>query len=134
MADSVEEVVYSYLTADASFLANFTGVYWVEAPEGTAYPYITYLLVDDNGNEEYLKKDDQGDARVQFDLWTAPTHSGAISGAKLRTTLREKVKAFNETRGGYSLTTIGITEQTIPRESESAPFHFVVDGIIRWRK
>ena len=129
MANSIEQVVYEYLTADTSFMANFTGVYWIET-ESVTYPYITYFLVDDNGSEAYLNKSDQGEARIQFDLWD----SDKIRGGRLKTTLREKVRALNETRGGYSVTAIGINEQTIPRESQSSPFHFVVDGVIRWRK
>ena len=31
MADSVEEVVYDYLTTDSTFMAFFSGVYWIQA-------------------------------------------------------------------------------------------------------
>jgi hypothetical protein len=129
MADSIEQVVYEYLTADTTFAAKFKGIYWQEA-EATTSPYIVFWMVDDAGIESRLSKSYQGEARIQFDLWD----TNKIRGAKLRTALREKVRDLNEVRSGYKVNTIGITEQTIQRESTTDPFHFVVDGIIKWNE
>ena len=129
MADSVEEVIYNYLTTDSTFMANFSGVYWQEA-DASISPYIVFWLVDDPGIETRLNKAYQGEARIQFDLWD----TDKIRGARLRTILREKVRDLNEISGGYRVTTTGITEQTIQRESITDPFHFIVDGIIKWNE
>lgn len=129
MADSIEEVVYSYLTADSTFTDKFSGIYWIEADGDTA-PYIVYWLVDDAGINTVLGKLQQGEARIQFDLWD----TNKIRGARLRTDIAEKVKDMNEVNGGYHVMVTGITEQTIQRTSDTDPYHFVVDGIIRWRK
>ena len=129
MADSIEQVVYEYLTNDSAFMADFSAVYWQEA-DATVYPYIVFWLVDDTGIETRLNKQQQGEARVQFDLWD----DNKIRGARLRTALRQKVRDLSEISGGYFVMTNGVTEQTIQRESNTDPFHFVVDGIIKWSK
>jgi hypothetical protein len=129
MADSIEEVVYTYLTTDSTFMANFTGVYWEEADTNVS-PYIVYWLIDDIGIETRLNKQHQGEARIQFDLWD----TNKIRGARLRTTLREKINKLNEVSGGYRVMTTGVNEQSLKRESTTEPFHFIVDGIIKWNK
>ena len=134
MADSIEEVVYTYLTGDSTFMALITGgVYWVDTDNVTpaaGKPYVVYWLVDDAGFETRLNKNEQGEARIQFDLWD----TNKIRGARLHTALTKKVRALNETSGGYTVLTTGITKQTIQRESQTDPFHFIVDGIIKWNK
>lgn len=129
MADSVEEVVYGYLTTDTSFMADFNAVYWIEAPDTAAYPYVVFWQVDDTGNKTYLNEADQGEARLQLDLWD----DSKARGVRLRTKLRQKIDAMNETRSGYTVTTTGVTEVTVPRDSTAAPYHYVVDGVIQWR-
>jgi hypothetical protein len=126
--DSVEEAVYTYLTTDATFMGNFSAVYWMEADAQTE-PYIVFWLVDDAGTKTLTNRPKQGSARIQFDLWD----SNKIRGVRLRSTLRDKVDSLNESIGGFDLVTEGVTEQTIQRESASDPFHFVVDGVITWR-
>lgn len=128
-ADSIEQIVYSYLTADSTFSGKFGGIYWLEADSDTV-PYIVYWMVDDAGINTVLGKRQQGEARIQFDLWD----TNKIRGARLRKDLSEKVKDMNEVRDGHHVMVTGITEQTIQRTSDTDPYHFVVDGIIRWRK
>jgi hypothetical protein len=129
MADSIEEVVYTYLTTDSAFMASFSGVYWQEA-DASISPYIVFWLVDDAGFETRLNKNEQGEARIQFDLWD----TNKIRGARLHTALTKKVRALNAISGGYFAMTTGITKQTLQRESTTEPFHFIVDGIIKWNK
>ena len=132
MADSVEEVVYDNLTGDATFMAFYTGVYWQEVDKNVTptEPYIVFWLVDDIGIETRLNKAYQGEARIQFDLWD----SNKIRGARLRTTLREKIRNLSDISGGYAIMTSGVNEQTIQRASTTDPYHFVIDGIIKWNK
>jgi hypothetical protein len=132
MADNVEEVIYTYLTSDSTFMANFTGVYWmaVEENETATEPYIVFWLVDDPGFETRLNTPYQGEARIQFDLWD----TNKFRGARLRTTLREKVRELSEVSGGYNVTVTGVTEQTFKRTSATEPYHYVVDGIVKWNK
>lgn len=129
MANSVEEVVYDYLTGDVTFMANFSAVYWIEADEKTD-PYIVFWLVSDNGAETELNKSAQGESRIQFDLWI----KNKIKGAELRTLIADKVRALSQTLGGYYVRTDGINETTVQRASGTDPFHFVVDGIIKWSR
>lgn len=129
MADSVEQVVYEYLAGDTSFMSDFTGVYWLDA-DSPSVPYINFWLVTDSGDETMLNKNSQGSARIQFDLWD----SNKIRGARLRTKLAEKVRVLNEESGGYHVMTEGIMAQTIPRQSETDLYHFVIDGTIKWNK
>ena len=68
MADSVEQVIYTYLTTDSTFMANFANVYWQDA-DSIAYPYIVFCNVDEIGTVTRLKKYHHGDARIVFDLW-----------------------------------------------------------------
>jgi len=130
MADNVEQVIYTYLTTDSTFMANFSRVDYMESPEGTVAPYINFWLVDDTGNEAILNKEDQGQARIQFDLWD----SDRIRGTRLREILSRKVKALSESLEGYHVMVTGITKQTIPRASGTDPYHFVVDGVVEWYK
>jgi len=130
MADSVEEVVYNYLTTDSAFMAKITGgVYWMDVEDskpGANKPYIVFWLVDDPGIETRLNTSYQGEARIQFDLWD----TNKIRGARLRTALREKVRELSESTGGYYVMTTGLTEQTLKRESKTDPYHYIVDLII----
>jgi len=132
MADSVEQVVFENLTGDTTFMANYTGVYWLQVDKNVTptEPYIVFWLVDDIGIETRLNKAYQGEARIQFDLWD----KNKIRGARLRTTLRKKVRTIDEIAGGYRISTSNITEQTIQRLSNTDPYHFVVDGIIKWNE
>lgn len=131
MANFLEEVVYDYLTTDSTFMANFSGVYWQLATEKEAVsPYIVFWKVDDPGIETRLNKLYQGEARIQFDLWDTNKNRGG----RLSTVLRKKVRDLNEVSGGFQVMTIGITEQTIQRQSTTDPFHFVVDGIVKWNE
>ena len=132
MANSVEEAVYNFLKADTTISAQFDDVYWAEASDDT-YPYIVFWLIDDNGADNVLNKRNQGEARIQFDIWDDATPSGMARGVRLRGVLADKVKDMNFVTSGYTLITTGITEQTIKRESATEPHHFVVDGIIQWR-
>lgn len=129
MADNIEQVVYTYLTTDSSFMNNFTGVYYMEA-DATVSPYINYWMVDDTGNDTRLNHLQQGQARIQFDLWD----SDKIRGTRLREVLSKKVRGLNQSLGGYHVMVTGSTKQTIPRLSETDPYHFTVDGVIEWYK
>jgi len=129
-ADSIEQVIYQYLDADSTFKAKFTGIYWQDAPKETKPPFINFWMVDDNGSETLLNAISQGEARIQFDLWDP----NKIRGVKLRTALRNKIRDLNEVRSGFHVMTNGITEQTLQRQSTTEPFHFIVDGIIKWNK
>jgi len=131
MADSIEEVVYTYLTSDSTFIAKFHGVYWMDATEAEAVsPYIVFWLVDDTGVGAKLNTAGQGEARIQFDLWD----TNKIRGARLRTDLRNKIMKMGETSGGYMVIVTGISEKMLQRESTTDPYHFIVDAIIKWNK
>lgn len=129
MADSVEEAIRTYLTDDTTFAADYDGIYWLEADSAT-YPYIVYWQLSGTGTEEYVDREHQGEARVQFDVWD----NSKFRGVRLRADLREKIETLNETVGGYYLRTQSVTEQTVQREDGQSPFHFVVDAVIYWSK
>lgn len=129
MANSIEEVIYTTLKADTVFTASLPRLYWQEA-DNTTTPYVVFWLVDDVGIETRLNKPYQGEARIQFDLWDDDKNRGA----RLKTLLREKVRNIDITLGGYRLMANGVNEQTIQRQSGTDPYHFVVDGIIKWNK
>ena len=132
MADSIEQAVGEYLTTDSTFMALNSGVYWLEVDKGVTptEPYITYFLVSDTGAETLINTKNQGESRIQFDVWD----DNKVRGVRLRTTLRDKLNLLGEDSGGYKMVIMGINEQTIPRPSGTGPFHFVVDGIIKWNK
>jgi hypothetical protein len=124
---NVEQLMYEYLTSDATFMANFTAVHYLDHDADIEPPYITFRLVSDSG--DHVKLDAiQGEALVQFDVWD----SNKIRGARLRGVVAEKIRKVNETGTGYHIIAMGITEQTIPRMSGTDLYHYVVDGRIRW--
>ena len=133
MANSVEEAVYNYLNADSDITDEFSAVYWSEATAPT-FPYLVFWLVDDAGTDSTLNYRKQGEARIQFDIWDDATPSGMARGVRLRSLVADKIRDTSETVSGYHIITTGNTEQTIRRESGTEPHHFVVDGVIQWRK
>jgi hypothetical protein len=130
VADSLEEVIHEYLNANVS--GDYNGIYWVEADD-TTYDYLVFWQVDDAGTKTYLGVDDQGEARVQFDIWCEPTHNGRVRGVRKRTALRQSLESMKETRSGYSVYVTGISETTVQRSAASEPYHFVVDAVVNWR-
>ena len=132
MADSVEQAIGENLTGDTGFMANFSAVYWQEVSKDVTAtePYIVFWKVDDPGIETELNTPYQGEARIQFDLWD----DNKIRGARLETVLRKKIRNIDDIAGGYRISTNSITEQTIQRASNTDPYHFVVDGIIKWNE
>jgi len=134
MADSVEEVLYDYVTSDTAFMAIVTGVYNMEAPADTSEPYVVMWLVSDPGTDTVLNAEEQGEARMQFDLWDTGDRNGLIRGTRIRGNLRKLLKKLSKVVSGYHVMVTGTTEQTIPRQSGTDPYHFVVDGVCRWRK
>ena len=130
MADSVEEAVRTYLTDDSTFSAKFEGIYWYEAGSAT-YPYLVYWQISDAGTQTYIDRSRQGESRIQFDIWD----SDRIRGVRLRADVADKLDALNTTVDEFTLYTVSIGENTVPREkSGQGPYHFVVDAIIRWSK
>src|SRR6056297_1782960 len=128
MANSVEEAVYNLLASDTELMAAVDAVYWGYST-GTTYPYIVFWLVDDTGVDSLLGYRRQGESRIQFDIWDEPTPSGMARGVRVRSLLADKIRNISKTQSGYHLMTTGNTEQTIRRESDTEPHHFVVDGV-----
>lgn len=130
MADSIEEVIQDYLTDDAVYNAKFSGIWHIEAPEGSAYPYVVIHQIDDPGDKRRLNKKRQGMARIQCDVWD----NNRIRGTRLRTETKEILEDLNVTTGGYNVVCVGTNEVTVPRPDVQEPYHFVVDAVIQWNK
>ena len=130
MSDSVEQVIYDYLTSDSTFMANFTGVYWIDAPKDTASPYIVFWEVDNPNDETLLNKCDQGNSRIQCNLWDLNKNRGR----RLRTVLRTKMLKLDQTNGGYYVRTDSVNSVTNQRPSGTALYQFIVDSVINWHK
>lgn len=43
---NIQTAIYSAFDGDATLKAAVTGMYFSEAPQGTAYPFITYHIID----------------------------------------------------------------------------------------
>lgn len=129
MANSVEEIVYEYLTADTDITDNME-VYWLEAPSSKSLPYVVLWQVTDPLEKLLLNKQEQGVARIQHDLYD----NSAARGVAGRKRLRKKLERVNETRDGYTLYCESATEQTLQRERGEEAYQFVVDAVLRWHE
>ena len=126
---SVERVLHEYIDSDSTLMASFPGgIHYAEVQEDAEYPYLVYWLISDPG-DTYMTKS-QGLARVQIDIWD----TDKIRGVRLRDMVRKKLLEMNVVAHGYAVTVMETTTQTIQRISKSGPYHYVVDGILKWQE
>lgn len=125
-ATSVEEAVYNLLTADTTFVAAVTAVYWRSAPAGTNLPYITFDQVDDPHTKELLSYYG-GEARLQFNVFA----ESAMTGITMAQELVEKTRSIRGLQNGLQLTGRVVNSITQPPNVDGI-FHRTVDVIVRY--
>ncbi len=128
--DALNLAFYTALNV-ASITGSVTGIYHFKAPQGTAYPYITYFAVIDVQGDTFTEWGD--DTLMQIDVWS-DSNSLAESGAIVKliaTQMDDKVLTIS----GYDNNSKAIRQNVRPLyEDENAIFHQVMEYTVRWHK
>ena len=132
MSLDIDALNLSFYTAlnVASITGSVTGIYHVKAPQGTAYPFITYFAVIDVQGDTFTEWG--SDALLQVDVWSN-SNSAAQSGAIVKlvaTQMDDKVLSIS----GYN-NALAIRENVrLLYEDEVKIFHQILEYSVRWSK
>ncbi len=122
--------IYTALNV-ASITNSVTGVYHVKAPQGTAYPYITYFVIIDVQGDTFTEWGD--DTLMQIDAWS-DSNSAAESGAIVKLVAAQMDDKVLNILSGYN-NALAIRQNTrLLYEDENAIFHQIMEYKIRWSK
>lgn len=73
----IKSAFYTKMTGNTALMAAITGVYHINAPDGTAYPYITYMAVSGFSTLTFTEFIDA--PRFQVDIWAKDTATAMAS-------------------------------------------------------
>jgi len=122
--------IYTALNV-ASITDSVTGIYHVKAPQGTAYPNITYFAVINTQGDTFTEYGN--DTLIQIDVWS-DSNSAAESGEiveLIAAQMDDKVLTIS----GYDNNSKAIRQNTrLLYEDENAIFHQVMEYSVRWHK
>jgi len=123
--------IYTALNVSAITTLATGGVYHVKAPQGTAYPNITYFAVINTQGDTFTEWGN--DTLIQIDVWS-DSNSAAESGEiveDIAGVMDDKVLTIS----GYDNNSKMIRQNTrLLYETENAIFHQVMEYTVRWHK
>ena len=122
--------IYTKLNVSAITTLATGGVHHVKAPQGTAYPFITYFAVINVQGDTFTEWGN--DTLIQIDIWS-DSNSAAESGEIVEAIAAQMDdKALNISLYNKAL---AIRENTrLLYESETGIFHQVMEYSVRWSK
>jgi len=123
---TVEQELYTRLTAATALMAQITALYWRQAPAGTSLPYVTYFQVDDPRTKELLSYYG-GEARIQFSIFDESA-SNALDSSEA---LINSVKDLRGKSNGLRLTATVVNVLSQPANTDGI-YHRTVDVVIRY--
>ena len=133
MSLDIDALNLSFYTAlnVASITNSVTGIYHVKAPQGTAYPFITYFAIIDVQGDTFTEWGD--DTLMQIDVWS-DSNSAAESGAIVKLIAAQMDDKVLNILSGYN-NALAIRQNTrLLYEDENAIFHQIMEYSIRWSK
>ena len=124
-----------YTALNVSVITNLvTGIYHVKAPQGTAYPFITYFAVINIQGDTFTEWGN--DTLIQIDVWS-DSNSAAESGEiveLIAAQMDDKTLTFS-VASGYDNNSKVIRQNTrLLFESETNIFHQIIEYTVRWHK
>jgi hypothetical protein len=123
---TVEQELYTRLTADTTLMAQITALYWRQAPAGTSLPYVVYFQVDDPRTKELLSYYG-GEARIQFSIFDESASNGLASSEAIITAM----KSLRGKNNGLRLTATVVNVLSQPANVDGI-YHRTVDVIVRY--
>ena len=128
--NALNTAIYTALNV-ASITNSVTGIYHVKAPQGTAYPFITYFAIIDVQGDTFTEWGD--DTLMQIDVWS-DSNSAAESGAIVKLIAAQMDDKVLNILSGYN-NALAIRQNTrLLYEDENAIFHQIMEYSIRWSK
>ena len=128
--NALNVAVFSVLNVSA-ITNSVTGIYHVKAPQGTAYPFVTYFAVINVQGDTFTEYGN--DTLIQIDVWS-DSNSAAQSGAIVKliaAQMDDKVLSIS----GYDNNSKAIRQNTrLLYEDENAIFHQIIEYTVRWHK
>lgn len=129
--NDLNTAIYTALNVSAITTLATGGVYHVKAPQGTAYPFITYFAVINVQEDTFTEW--VNDALIQVDVWS-DSNSAAESGEiveDIAGVMDDKVLTIS----GYDNNSKSIRQNTrLLYEDENNVFHQVMEYTVRWHK
>ena len=123
--------IYTALNVSAITTLATGGVYHVKAPQGTAYPFVTYFAVINVQGDTFTEYGN--DTLIQIDVWS-DSNSAAESGEiveDIAGVMDDKVLTIS----GYDNNSKAIRQNTrLLFESETNIFHQIIEYSVRWHK
>lgn len=127
--DALNLAFYTALNV-ASITNSVIGIYHFKAPQGTAYPYITYFAVIDVQGDTFTEWG--SDTLLQADIWS-DSNSAAESGAIVKLVAAQMDdKALSIS--GYNKAVAIRQNIRLLYESETGRFHQIMEYSVRWSK
>jgi len=123
---TVEQELYTRLTADTTLMSQITALYWRQAPAGTSLPYVVYFQVDDPRTKELLSYYG-GEARIQFSIFDESAINGLASSEALITA----VKSLRGKSNGLRIHGQVVNVLSQPANTDGI-YHRTVDVVIRY--
>ncbi len=121
--------IYTALNV-ASITGSVTGIYHVKAPQGTAYPNITYFAVINTQGDTFTEW--ANDTLIQIDVWS-DSNSAAESGAIVKL-IAAQMDDKRLSISGYN-DALAIRENLrLLYETETSIFHQILEYSARWSK
>ena len=123
--------IYTKLNVSAITTLATGGVYHVKAPQGTAYPFITYFAVINVQSDTFTEWGN--DTLIQIDIWS-DSNSAAESGEIVEDIAGEMDDKPLTTIGDYNDALFIRQNTRLLYESETKIFHQVMEYSVRWSK
>ena len=128
--NALNTAIYTALNV-ASITGSVTGIYHVKAPQGTAYPTVTYKAVINVQGDTFTEYGN--DTLIQIDVWS-DSNSAAESGEiveLIAAQMDDKVLTIS----GYDNNSKSIRQNTrLLYETENYIFHQIMEYTVRWHK
>lgn len=126
-ATSVEQMVYTWATADSDFTTALGGLYWYRAPESATMPYVVYWQVDDPRPKEFLHVYG-GEARLRFDVFSDDRVEALINTQRIV----EKVRELRGLQSGLRVTNATVANVLTQPANIDDITHRTVDVIVSY--
>lgn len=123
--------IYTKLNVSAITTLATGGVHHVKAPQGTAYPFITYFAVINVQGDTFTEWGN--DTLIQIDVWS-DSNSAAESGEIVEDIAGEMDDKALTTIGDYNDALFIRQNTRLLYESETGIFHQVMEYSVRWSK
>ena len=122
--------IYTKLNVSAITTLATGGVYHVKAPQGTAYPFVTYFMVIDVQGDTFTEWGD--DTLMQVDVWS-DSNSAAESG-EIVEAIAAQMDDKTLSISGYNSAKSIRQNTRLLYEDENKIFHQIIEYSVRWSK